>query len=58
MSSKNPLVSTTYKMVKEGINDIKKPNVVEKSITHCIEKNKTDAINETDKPQASQNKKR
>ena len=56
MSSKNPLATTTHKMVTEGINEMgKKQNMVEKSITHCMEEN--DAINETDKTQASQNKK-
>ena len=34
-----------------------KCNVVEKSITHHKGKNKIDAINEIDKPQASQSKK-
>ena len=34
-----------------------KPNVVDKSITHNIAKNKVDTVNETDKPQASKNKK-
>ena len=51
------MVPTTDNMVKEGINDMEtKPNVVEKSITHRKEKNKIDAIKETDKPQASQSK--
>ena len=45
-------------MVKEGINDMeKKLNVVEKAITPHKGGNKVDAINETDKPQASQSKK-
>ena len=58
MSSKNPLFPITEKMVKEGINDIEtKRNVVEKAITHHKGKNKIDAINETDKTQASQSKK-
>ena len=39
MSSKNILVTTTEKMVKEGINDMEtKPNVVKEAITHPIEK--------------------
>ena len=41
MSSKNQLVTTTEKMVKEGINDMEtKPNVVKEAITPPIEKNK------------------
>ena len=40
-------------MVKEGINDMEtKPNVVDESITHPIEKYIIDTVNETDKPQA------
>ena len=47
----------TEKMVKEGINDIEiKCHVVEKSITHHKGKNTIDAINEIDKPRASQSK--
>ena len=58
MSSKNPLVVTTEKIAKEGINDMEtKPNVVNKAITHPIAKNKIDSINETDKLQASQSEK-
>ena len=58
MSSKNPLVTTTEKMVKEGINDTEtKPNVVKEAITHPIAKNKIDTVNETDKPQSSKSKK-
>ena len=58
MSYNKPLVPTIDKMVKEGINDIEtKRNVVEKAITHHKEKNKIDAINETDKLKASQSKK-
>ena len=34
-----------------------KHNGVDKSITHCMVKNKIDAMNESDKPQASQIKK-
>ena len=33
------------------------PNVVDEAITHTIEKNKIDTVNETDKPQASKSKK-
>ena len=33
------------------------PNVVDEAITHPIEKNKIDTVNETDKPQASKSKK-
>ena len=52
MSSKNRVVPTTDKMVKERINDMeKKLIVVEKAITNRTETNKNDAINETDKPQ-------
>ena len=58
MSSKKPLVITTEKTVKEGINDMEtKPNVVKEAITHPITTNKTNAFNETDKPQASKSKK-
>ena len=58
MSYKNSLVPTTENMVKEVINDMEtKPTVVEKAVTHCMEKNKIDDINETDKPQESQSKK-
>ena len=58
MPSKNPVVATTDKMVKEGINYMEtKPNLVEKYITHRMGGNKIDAINKTDKPQASQIKK-
>ena len=58
MNSKNPLVTATDKMVKEGINDTEtKPNVVKKAITPPIAKNKIDTVNETDKPQASKSKK-
>ena len=32
------------------------PNVVDKAITHPIEKNKIDTVNKTDKPQASKSK--
>ena len=57
MSSKNPLVATTEKIVKEGINDTEtKPNVVDEAINHPIAKNKIDTVNETDKPQASKTK--
>ena len=39
MSSKNPLVATIDKMVKEGINYMEtEPNVVEKAITHHTKK--------------------
>ena len=58
MSSKNPLAPNTENMVKEGVNYMEtKRNVVEKAITNNKEKNKTDAINKTDKPQSSQSKK-
>ena len=58
MSSKNPLVHTTEKMVKEGINDMEtKPNLEYESITHTIAKNKFDSINETDKPKTIQSEK-
>ena len=46
MSSKNPLVSTTEKIVKEGINYMEtKPNVVDEAITHPTGKNKLDTVN-------------
>ena len=58
MSSIKPLIATTGKISKEGINDMEaKPNVVEKDITHYIAKNKIDTVNKTDKPQASKSKK-
>ena len=54
MFSKNPLADSKEKIVKEGINDMEtEPNVVNKAITHPIEKNKIDTVYETDKPQAS-----
>ena len=57
MSSKNPLVYNTEKMVKERIDFMEiKRHVVEKSITHYKERNKIDAINKTDKQQASKSK--
>ena len=56
MSYKNSLVTTTDKIVKEGINDMEiKPNVVKKSITPSIAKNNIDKVNKTEKPQASIN---
>ena len=59
MSSKDPLVPTTENMAKEGIGDMEtKLNMMEKAITHHKEKNKIDAINKIDKPQASQSKRR
>ena len=46
MSSKKPLVTTTDKMVKEGINDTEtKPNVVKETINHTIATNKIDTVN-------------
>ena len=57
MSSKNPLVANTDKIVKEGMNNMEtKPNVVGKTITHCMGENKIYAINKTDRPQAYQSK--
>ena len=54
MSSKKSLVTTTDKIVKEGINDMeKKPNVVKEDITHPIAKNNIDTVSKTEKPQAS-----
>ena len=51
MSSKNPLIATTKKIVKEGVNDMEtKPNVVEESITRHMGNFKIGAINGTDKP--------
>ena len=57
MSSKKPLVSTTEKIVREGIHDTEtKPNVVDEASTHTTAKNKIDPINETEKQKASQSK--
>ena len=56
MSSKKPLVTTTYTMVKEGIIAMKKPHVSKESITHTIAANKIEIVNKTDKPQASKSK--
>ena len=54
MSSKKPLVTTTDKIFKEGINDmVTKPNVVKESITPPIAKNNIEKFNKTNKPQAS-----
>ena len=57
MTSENSLVHTIEEMVKEGIDDMGGGNVLEKSINHHKGKNKIDAINEIDKPQAYQSKK-
>ena len=54
MYSKNKLVSTADKMVKEVINGMEtKPNMVKEAITPPISKNKIDTVNEKYKPQAS-----
>ena len=42
MSAKNSLVTTTEEIIKEGINDMKKPNVVKEAITPPIAKNNID----------------
>ena len=58
MSSKNPLVTATDKMVKEGINDMEtKSNVAKEAITPPIATNKIDTVKETEKPQAFKSKK-
>ena len=58
MSSKNSLVTTTDKFVKEGINDMgTKFTVVKESITPINAKNNIDTFNKTQKPQASKRKK-
>ena len=57
MSSKRPLVATTDQMAKEGIDDMKKPNMTEKAITNRMGKNKIYSTNKTDKPKAYQSKK-
>ena len=57
MSYKKPLVTTTEKMVEEGINDMEtKPNVVKEAIAHPIATDKIDAVNKTDKPQTYKSK--
>ena len=57
MSSKKALVTTTGKIVKEGINYMKtKPNMVREAITTPIAKNNIDTVNRTEKSQASQKK--
>ena len=39
MSYKNPLITNTYEMAKEGINDMEtKPNLVKEAITYTIAK--------------------
>ena len=56
MSSKKALVTTTNKIVREGINEMgTKPNVVKESVTPPIAKNSFDTGNKTDKSQASKN---
>ena len=58
MSFNNPLVPNTENMVKEGINNTEtKRNVVKTAITAHKEKNKTETVNKTDKPQPYQSKK-
>ena len=58
MSSKKALVTTTEKMVKEGIHDMEtKPNMVKEATTPPIAQNKIGTVNETDKPQAYKRKK-
>ena len=45
MSSKNSLVTTTEKIVKEGNTDIgTKPNVMKEAITSPAEKNNIDTV--------------
>ena len=57
MSSKNPLVTTTEKMVKEGINEMEtKTNVVREAITTPIATDKIDTFNKTDKPKSFKRK--
>ena len=58
MSSKNPLVDTTEKIVKEGINDMEtEPNMAKEAITHPIATTKIDTVKEKYKPQTSKSKK-
>ena len=54
MSSKKALVTTTNKIVREGIIEMgTKPNVVKEAVTPPIAKNSFDTGNKTDKSQAS-----
>ena len=58
MSSKNTLVTTTDKILKEVINEMETNlNMVKESITPTIAKNNIDTVNKTDKPQAYKNEK-
>ena len=57
MSSKKPLVATTYNTVKEGIDYMEtKHNVVKEGITPPIAKNEIETVNKTDKPQTYKSK--
>ena len=52
MSSQKPLITTTDKIVKEGINGIKKNNVVKETITPPItEKKDIDTVDKKEKSQ-------
>ena len=54
MSSKNTLVTTTDKIVREGNTDmLTKPNVLKEDITPPNAKNNNDTVNKTEKSQAS-----
>ena len=58
MSSTKPLVSTTDKMFKEGVNNMEtKRNVVKIAITHHKGKDNIETVNKRDKPQESKTKK-
>ena len=57
MYNRKALVTTTDKIVKEGINNMgTKPNVLKKSITLPTAKNNIDTVNMTEKSQASNKK--
>ena len=59
MSPKNPLVTTTEKMAKEGIYDMEtKPNMAKEACTHPIATNIIDTVNKTDIPQAIKSNKK
>ena len=57
MSSKNVLVTSTEKRVKEGIHYIKITNVMKGAITNTIATNKFDTVNKTEKVQETKVKK-
>ena len=50
--TKKALVTTTHTVVKEGINEMEKPDMVKEYITPTIAKKNIDTVNKTEKSQA------